>query len=86
MPVKIVKAACPHDCPDTCAMQVQVEDGRAIKVMGDPLHPTTRGTLCTKVARYTERTYHAERLLTPLRAAPVAKARANSSLSAGPKR
>ncbi|MCA3149349.1 MAG: molybdopterin oxidoreductase family protein [Burkholderiales bacterium] len=67
MPVKIVKAACPHDCPDTCAMQVQVEDGRAIKVMGDPLHPTTRGTLCTKVARYTERTYHAERLLTPLR-------------------
>jgi anaerobic selenocysteine-containing dehydrogenase len=48
-------------------MQVQVEDGRAIKVMGDPLHPTTQGSLCTKVARYTERTYHAERLLTPLR-------------------
>jgi anaerobic selenocysteine-containing dehydrogenase len=63
----IVRAACPHDCPDTCALQVTVENGRAIKVEGAPDHPTTRGVLCTKVARYLERTYSSERVLHPLR-------------------
>ena len=63
----IVKGACPHDCPDTCALLVTVRDGRAVRVAGDPDHPTTRGVLCTKVARYTERTYHPDRVLTPLR-------------------
>ncbi|NUZ06645.1 molybdopterin-containing oxidoreductase family protein [Piscinibacter koreensis] len=63
----VVRAACPHDCPDTCAMLVTVEDGRAIKVHGDPAHPTTMGALCTKVSRYPERTYHPERVLHPLR-------------------
>ncbi len=81
----IVKAACPHDCPDTCAMLVTVEDGRAVKVQGDPDHPTTRGALCTKVARYAERTYHAERLLHPLRRVG-AKAAAASNASAGTRR
>lgn len=65
--VSIVRAACPHDCPDTCALHVSVQDGRAIRVQGDPDHPPTRGVLCTKVARYTERTYHPQRLLHPLR-------------------
>jgi len=63
----IVRAACPHDCPDTCAMLVTVENGRAIRVQGDPDHPTTHGALCTKVSRYTERSYHPERVLTPLK-------------------
>ncbi len=62
-----VRAACPHDCPDTCALLITVEDGVATEVKGDPDHPTTAGVLCTKVSRYTERTYHAERLLHPLR-------------------
>jgi anaerobic selenocysteine-containing dehydrogenase len=62
-----VRAACPHDCPDTCALIVTVEDGVATEVKGDPDHPTTAGVLCTKVARYTERTYHPDRLLHPLR-------------------
>ncbi len=62
-----VRAVCPHDCPDTCALLVTVEDGVATAVKGDPDHPTTAGVLCTKVARYTERTYHDERLLHPLR-------------------
>jgi molybdopterin-dependent oxidoreductase iron-sulfur protein len=35
----VVRAACPHDCPDTCAMLVTVEDGRAVAVRGDPEHP-----------------------------------------------
>ena len=65
MNTKIVRAVCPHDCPDTCAMLVTVTDGVATEVRGDPDHPTTNGVLCTKVARYTERTYHADRLLYP---------------------
>src|SRR5688500_15242273 len=63
----IVRGACPHDCPDTCAMLVHVEDGRATRVQGDPEHPVTRGFLCAKVNRYVERTYHPDRVLTPLR-------------------
>lgn len=63
-----VPVACPHDCPDTCAMRVTVnEAGRAIKIEGDPQHPTADGVLCTKVARYLERTYHPDRLLYPLK-------------------
>jgi anaerobic selenocysteine-containing dehydrogenase len=63
----IVRGACPHDCPDTCAMLVHVQDGRAVRVQGDPEHPVTQGFLCTKVNRYVERTYHADRLTTPMR-------------------
>jgi anaerobic selenocysteine-containing dehydrogenase len=63
----LVRATCPHDCPDTCAMLVTVEDGVATEVKGDPDHPTTAGVLCTKVSRYVERTYHPDRLLTPMR-------------------
>ncbi|WP_373989398.1 molybdopterin-dependent oxidoreductase [Duganella sp. BuS-21] len=62
-----VRAVCPLDCPDTCALLVTVEDGVATAVKGDPDHPTTAGVLCTKVSRYTERTYHEDRLLHPLR-------------------
>jgi hypothetical protein len=40
-----VRAACPHDCPDTCAIRVTVQDGRAIKVQGDPDHPPTHGCI-----------------------------------------
>jgi anaerobic selenocysteine-containing dehydrogenase len=63
----IVHAACPHDCPDTCAMLVEVEDGQATRVSGDPSHPTTQGFLCTKVARYLERVYSPQRVLYPMR-------------------
>ena len=67
MNTTFVRAACPHDCPDTCSIRVTVQDGRAIKVQGDPAHPPTHGALCTKVSRYPERTYHAERVLQPLK-------------------
>lgn len=67
IPVRTVRAACPHDCPDTCAIRVTVQDGVATKVQGDPDHPPTHGALCTKVSRYPERTYHPERVLQPLR-------------------
>ena len=67
MTIQQVRATCPHDCPDTCALLITVEDGVATEVKGDPDHPTTAGVLCTKVSRYAERTYHPERLLHPMR-------------------
>lgn len=62
-----VRGACPHDCPDTCATLVHVEDGRAVRMQGDPEHPITQGFLCVKVNRYLERSYHPERVTTPMR-------------------
>jgi len=50
-------------------MLVTVEDGRAIDIRGAPDHPTTQGTLCTKVARYLDRTYSSDRVLFPMRRA-----------------
>src|SRR6201996_5420707 len=62
-----VRAACAHDCPDTCAMLVTVQDGRATEVRGDPEHPFTRGGLCVKVNNYQEKVYSPDRVLYPLR-------------------
>ena len=62
-----ILGACPHDCPDTCALLTTVENGIALKVQGNPAHRHTDGVLCTKVSRYTERTYHPERILHPLK-------------------
>ena len=66
--MQTVHVVCPHDCPDTCSMLVTVnEQGRAVRMEGNPQHPPTAGVLCTKVSRYLERTYHPERLLYPLK-------------------
>ncbi len=62
-----VRGACPHDCPDTCALLTTVEDGVAIRVQGNPAHPHTDGVLCAKVSKYAERTNHPDRILTPLK-------------------
>ncbi|TNF63681.1 MAG: molybdopterin oxidoreductase family protein [Burkholderiales bacterium] len=67
-PLRTVRGACPHDCPDTCALITTVDgQGRAVRVQGDPDHRHTDGALCTKVSRYAERTHHPDRLLTPMR-------------------
>jgi anaerobic selenocysteine-containing dehydrogenase len=63
----LVRAACPHDCPDTCGMLVTVENGVAVDIRGDPDMPFTDGTLCTKVAHYLERTYAPDRLMHPMK-------------------
>jgi anaerobic selenocysteine-containing dehydrogenase len=63
----VVRVACPHDCPDTCAMLVTVDDGVATKIQGDPQAPFTEGTICTKVSHYLERTYSPDRLQYPMR-------------------
>lgn len=58
---------CPHDCPDTCSMVFEVEDGKLVGVKGNPDHPMTRGGLCVKLKDYEKRHYHPDRLLHPLR-------------------
>jgi anaerobic selenocysteine-containing dehydrogenase len=68
-PSRIIRGACGHDCPDTCSWVVEVRDGIAERLSGDPAHPFTRGTLCAKVDHYLERVYHPDRVLHPLKRA-----------------
>ena len=63
----VVRGACPHDCPDTCAIRTTTENGRAIAFTPVKEHPITRGWLCAKVRPYLDRVYHPDRLTTPLR-------------------
>ncbi len=66
--LKVIHTVCSHDCPDSCAVLVSVNDqGLAVKVEGDPTHPVTRGFLCGKVAKYLDRVYSPDRLLYPMR-------------------
>src|SRR3954447_14502709 len=66
MPTTVL-GACPHDCPDTCAMLVTVDDdGRATSVAGNPEQPVTAGFLCGKVSNYLDRVYAPDRVLHPL--------------------
>ena len=58
-------SVCALDCPDACALLVNVDNGKGSHLRGDPTHPITRGFLCGKVARYLEREYHPDRLLYP---------------------
>lgn len=67
--LKVIRGACPHDCPDTCALVTTVMNGSAISVKGAEDHPTTNGFLCTKVNRYLERTYSPQRVLYPMKRA-----------------
>ena len=63
----LIKTACPHDCPDTCSMLATVEQGKLIRVAGNPDNPYTAGNLCRKVAHYEDRVYSKDRVLTPMR-------------------
>jgi anaerobic selenocysteine-containing dehydrogenase len=70
---RVAHAVCSHDCPDTCAVLVTIdEQGKATRVQGDPSHPITRGFLCAKVAKYLDRVYSPSRLLHPMRRRPGA--------------
>ncbi|MGO8882094.1 MAG: molybdopterin oxidoreductase family protein [Desulfomonilaceae bacterium] len=60
------RSVCPYDCPDTCGLLVEVADGKAVKVTGDPDHPFTRGFLCSKMNRYQETAHSLNRLTSPL--------------------
>lgn len=66
--VRIGHSACPHDCPSTCALEVELLDDRHIgRVRGAPDNAYTAGVICAKVARYAERIHHPDRLTRPLR-------------------
>ncbi len=67
MTIAVRPSACPHDCPSTCALEVEVLDERTIgRVRGAKDNDYTAGVVCAKVARYAEREHHAARLLHPL--------------------
>ena len=68
MPTEIVHSACPHDCPSTCALEVErLAPDRIGRIRGAVGNPYTAGVICAKVARYAERQHHPDRLATPLR-------------------
>ncbi|MBT2734487.1 molybdopterin-dependent oxidoreductase [Bacillus sp. ISL-7] len=63
----VFHAVCPLDCPDQCGLLLHKEDGKVIKVEGDPAHPVTKGHICNKVRNMTERIYDENRLKFPLK-------------------
>ncbi|MGY8844578.1 MAG: molybdopterin-dependent oxidoreductase, partial [Gammaproteobacteria bacterium] len=63
-----INSTCPHDCPSTCALEVEIlSPGEIGKVRGAKENSYTAGVICSKVARYAERIHHPDRLLKPLR-------------------
>ena len=60
------RSVCPYDCPDACSLLVEVENGQALCVTGEPQHPITQGKLCPKMRDYPATVYSPERILTPL--------------------
>ena len=72
--MKLVSTTCPMDCPDTCALEVEVEESggsagadRVVAIGGAADHPTTRGFICSKVSKFHQRLEHPDRLLHPMR-------------------
>ena len=66
-PVQTGHSACPHDCPSTCALEIDISGGRIGRVRGSRGNTYTAGVICAKVSRYAERANHADRLTHPLR-------------------
>lgn len=67
MPTQILPSVCPMDCPDTCSLEVEVEDGRVKQLRGSQVNPLTDGFICSKVGNFAQRVYHKDRLLYPMR-------------------
>jgi anaerobic selenocysteine-containing dehydrogenase len=64
--VEVKRSVCPYDCPDACGLLVETAAGKAVKVIGDPDHPYTKGTLCPKMTHYEKTVHSPERLTQPL--------------------
>ena len=62
-----VRSVCPHDCPSVCALDVQLLSPERIGRIRGASQPYTDGVICAKVARYSERVHHPDRLMHPLR-------------------
>ena len=63
--LQVLPSACPLDCPDACSLDVQVEDGRVVKIDGNQVNPLTQGYICAKVRRFPDLLYGEGRLLHP---------------------
>lgn len=63
----VAQVACPHDCPDSCLMEVTIDEGQAVKITASKAHPFTRGALCAKVDKFLDRVYAPDRLLYPVK-------------------
>jgi anaerobic selenocysteine-containing dehydrogenase len=63
----VFKSVCPLDCPDQCGLLLHKEDGKVVKVEGDPEHPVTKGNICNKVRNMAERIYDENRLKYPMK-------------------
>jgi len=63
----VAQVTCPHDCPDSCLIDVTVDEGRATRVAASKEHPFTRGALCAKVNKLLDRVYAPDRLLHPVK-------------------
>ncbi|WP_419787630.1 molybdopterin-dependent oxidoreductase [Pseudodesulfovibrio sp.] len=61
-----IVTSCTRDCPNTCGLVATVEDGRLVKLVGDPAHPLTKGAACHKTAKYVRRVYSPERITRPM--------------------
>ena len=67
LPIAKGHTACPHDCPSTCALEVDLIDNRTIgRVRGSDANSYTAGVICAKVARYAERVHNPDRLMLPM--------------------
>lgn len=66
-PTGIFPSVCPLDCPDQCGLLVHKQDGKIVKIQGDPNHPVTKGSICNKVRNMTERIYDPKRLKYPMK-------------------
>lgn len=60
------KTICPLDCPDSCGLIASVENGKVIKIEGDPDHGNTKGFICAKMRSYHQRIESPNRILQPL--------------------
>ena len=60
-----VSTVCPLDCPDSCSLDVRIQDGKITSIDGSSLNPVTDGYICAKVRRFPERVYGPDRLLYP---------------------
>ena len=84
--METVRVVCAHDCPDMCSLLAEVEDGRVVRVEGDPDQPFTAGFACAKVNRDAELVHSPERLHDAAAPGRRRRARADSRRSAGTRR
>jgi anaerobic selenocysteine-containing dehydrogenase len=66
-PTGVFPSVCSLDCPDQCGLLVHKQDGKMVKIQGDPNHPVTKGNICNKVRNMTERIYDPKRLKYPMK-------------------